>query len=109
MSAPREIKEGQQVQGIEEEITYTLTVDATWGTPSGTPTVKAYSYNQETGAYTDMTSTVMPVGTGSISGQVVTLPELKSLTENTLYRVEIKFTTSEGDIKEAYAWVWAER
>lgn len=105
----REIKEGKQEQGIEEEITYTLTVPASWGTPTGTPTVKGYSVNEITNAYTDVTSTVFPVGAASVLAQEITLPELKALTENILYRVEIKFETSQGDILEAYAWIQAAR
>jgi hypothetical protein len=108
MSNIREIAEGRQEQGVDEEITYTLTVPATWGTPTGTPTVKAFSYSSA-GAYTDVTSTVMPVGSGSIASQVITLPELKLLTEGVMYRVEVKFNTSEGDVKEAFAWIDAVR
>lgn len=107
MATRREIKEGRQAQGIEEEITYTLTVPATWGTPTGTPTVKGYSYADET--YTDVTTTIFPAGSPSISGQVITLPECKAMTEGTVYRVEVKFSTSEGDVKEAYAWIDGER
>ena len=101
----REIKEGKQEQGTEEEITYTLTVPTSWGTPTGTPTVKGYSVNEVTGAYTDVTSTVFPTGAASVNLQVITLPELKLLTEGVLYRVEVKFETSQGDILEAYAWI----
>lgn len=105
----REIVEGLQVQGAEEEITRSLTVPASWGTPTGTPTVKVYSHSESTGAYTDVTSTVMPLGAASVAGQVITLPELKALTEDVLYRVEVKFDTSEGNVLEAFAWVRGER
>jgi hypothetical protein len=105
----REIKEGKQEQGIEEEITYTLAVPTSWGTPTGTPTVKGYSTNEVTGAYTDVTSTIFPVGAASVLLQVITLPEMKALTADVLYRVEVKFETSQGDILEAYAWIRATR
>lgn len=107
MASVREIKEGRQEQGIEEEVTYTLTVPTTWGTPSGTPTVKVFSYIDRT--YTDVTSTVMPTGSASIASQVITLPELKLLTEGVTYRVEVKFDTSGGGVMEAYAWIEAKR
>jgi len=107
MSSVREIKESLREQGTEEEITYTLTVPTTWGTPTGTPTVAVYSYDGA--AYTDVTSTVVPAGSASIASQVITLPEIKLLTVDTLYRVEVKFSTSEGDVKEAYAWLDCKR
>jgi len=103
MTSVREITEGLQEQGIEEEVTYTLTVPTTWGTPTGTPTVKGYSYID--GTYTDVTSTIFPAGSASIASQVITLPECKAMTENVRYRIECKFSTTEGDIKEAYAWI----
>ena len=105
MGSKREILEGQQEQGIEEEITYTLTAPATWGTPTGTPTVKGYLVDKDSGVYTDVTSTIFPAGAASILAQVITLPECKSMTERGLYRVEIKFSTVEGDVKEAFAWI----
>jgi hypothetical protein len=84
----REILEGTQRQGTTEEVTYTLTYPASWGTPTS-PTVKVYSVNETTSALTDVTSTVMPSGSASADGQVVTLPELKSLTADVLYRVVV--------------------
>lgn len=112
MASTREIQQGTQEQGTEEEIIYTLTVPASWGTPTGTPVVKAYSVSQTSGggySYTDVTSTIFPSGSASIAGQVITLPLCKSMTEATLYRVEIKFSTSEGDVKEPYAMIECKR
>lgn len=103
----REILEGRQNQGVEEEITYTLTVPASWGTPTGTPTVKGYLFDGST--FVDKTSTVFPAGSASVNGQVISLPEMKSLTADSLYRVEVKFDTNEGNIMEAGAWVYGER
>jgi hypothetical protein len=103
MSNIREIAEGKQEQGVDEEIIYTLTVPSTWGTPTGTPTIKTFSKIGET--FSDVTSTVMPTGSASVASQVITLPKLKALTEGVKYRVEMKFSTTEGDVKEAYAWV----
>ncbi len=107
MSNTREITEGRQEQGTEEEIIYTLTVPSTWGTPTGTPTVKAYSFID--GEYVDVTDTVIPSGAASVASQVITLPKIKLLTEGIAYRVETKFSTTEGDVKEAYAWIDARR
>jgi hypothetical protein len=107
MSSKREIKEGLQEQGTEEEITYTLTVPSTWGTPTGTPTVKGYSSIDN--VYTDVTSVIFPSGSASIASQVITLPKCKALTADTLYRIEIKFDCTNGDVKEAYAWIQCRR
>jgi len=107
MSSKREIAEGVQEQGEDEEIIYTLTIPASWGTPTGSPTIKGYSYDVTTGTRTDVTSTIMPVGTGSIAAQVITLPKVKSLTAGVTYRIEMKFTISEGGVREAFAWIKA--
>ena len=69
--------------------------------------MKGYSYVKR--VYTDVTSTIFPVGAASVLGQVITLPECKALTEGITYRVEIKFSTSEGDVKEAFARIVATR
>lgn len=100
----REIKEGIQEQGTEEIIVYTLTVPTTWGVPAS-PSAKIYSYLDST--YTDTSSTNMS-GSASVNGQVITLPSVTSLVEETLYRVEVKWTSS-GNTFEAYAWIRAKR
>lgn len=108
-SSIREIKEGRQEQGVEEEITYRLTVPDTWGVPTGTPIVKGYSYNETNKVYTDVTSTIFPSGAATVATPVITLPECKAMTVDVLYRVEIKFDTTNGDVKEVYAWIWCRR
>ena len=107
MTQTREILEGPQEQGAEEIVTYTLTVPTTWGTPTGTPTVKAYSYIDQ--AYTDVTSTVIPTNAPTVASQVITLSPLKLLTVGVLYRVEVLFATSEGNTFEAFGWVQCNR
>ena len=107
MGSVREIKEGRQEQGVEEEVTYTLTVPTTWGVPTGTPTIKVYSYDGIT--FTDVTTTIMPTVSASIASQVITLAEAKSMTVDVLYRFEMKFDTTSGGVKEAYAWVQCRR
>lgn len=104
-TSKREILEGQQEQGVEEEITYTLTFPASWGVPSGTPTVKGYSVNETTGALTDVTATIFPTGSASIAGQEITLPECKAMTADILYRVEIKSNVTSGNVLEAFALI----
>lgn len=113
----REIKEGIQGQGASEEVTYTITIPTTWGTPTGTPTVKGYTcsggrldnHQYVGGTVTDVTSTIFPAGTASVSSQDITIPECKSLTFGVLYLVSILFDTSEGDKLEAYFFIEGER
>ena len=102
----RDILEGEQVQGTTEEVTYTLTFPSTWGTPTS-PSATVYSINETTGALTNVTATVMPTGSASVSGQIVTLPEMKSLTADVLYRVVIS-VTSGTNVFTAKAHVRAE-
>jgi hypothetical protein len=100
----REIVEGEQVQGVDEKITYSLTTTP-WGTSPSAIAVKAYDV---TLSYTDVTATVMPVGVGSAVADVITLPELTALTESHLYRIEVKFV-AQGNTFEAFFIVRAMR
>lgn len=83
----REVAEGIQTQGADEEITYTI--DTTnWGVTAPTSpsmVVKAVS----TGA--DVTSSVTS-GSMSISGSVITLKPISNLSVGEGYRVEVQFT-----------------
>jgi hypothetical protein len=105
MTASREIKEGLQYQGVDEIIVYTLTTTP-WGSSPGTLSVQVYSI-ASSGARTDVTATVMPSGSPSAVGDVISLPALKLLTAGVLYRVEVKFTCS-GNVFEAYAYIMGE-
>ena len=103
MTAVREVEQGRQVQGIDEQVAYTITTTP-WGTTPSAVAVKAY--NVTTG-FTDVTATVLS-GAASVIGNVITTPLVKSLTEGTLYRIEVKFTCS-GNILECYFEIQAER
>ena len=94
---------GEVDQGIEEEISgYTVTT-TNWGpTPTGvTVVVTDESKNNE-----DVTATVTS-GSSSVTGDVITLPTIKSLVMGHVYRVEIKFTAG-GNVLEAYFRIRAE-
>jgi hypothetical protein len=80
-----EVVEGIQYQGVDEEITYDIDT-ANWDVANN---------------YADVTATVMPAGSPSVSSDTITLPELKSLTMDKHYRIEVKFTIS-GNIMECY-------
>lgn len=99
MSNIREVVEGQQEQGEDEEIVYTVDT-ANWG---GSPTSPSVVVKDPAG--TNVTSTVMPSGSATVNGDVITLPTLKLLTRNKLYRVEVKFTAG-GNVFEAVIPVW---
>ena len=106
MSAIRQAIEGIQYQGADEQIAYTITATP-WGSTPTSTSAKIYSYAPATDAYTDTTSTNM-TGSTSVSGDVITLPVIKSLTAGTQYRVEVQFTSS-GNIFEPYFIIQAER
>ncbi len=102
--ARREFRESPVVQGIDEEIIYALTTTE-WGTSPASATVKVFDVTPT--AKTDVTSTVMPTGSISISGDTITLPVLKLLTLGKTYRIEVKFSTG-NNVFEAWGIVHAE-
>ena len=102
--AGREIAEGQMIQGADEEIIYTLTT-TNWGSSPTSPSVVVFDISDN--SRTDVTTTVMPTNSPSVSNDVITLSPLKSLTAGKKYRVEVKFTIG-SSIFETYAIVNAE-
>ena len=102
MAVSREIVEGTQRQGSDEQVYYNLTTTP-WGSDPSSVAVKAYSLPD----LTDVTETVLS-GAASVTGDVITLPVCKSLTAGTTYRIEVKFTCS-SNVFEAYALILAER
>ena len=100
----REITEDRQTQGTGETVVYTLTTTP-WGSSPGSESAKIFSVVGDT--YTDVTSTNM-TGSASAAGDVITLPAVHSLADNTLYRVEVTFTCS-GNTFVAYAEIMGER
>lgn len=101
----REIVQGLQYHGADEQVAYTLTT-TNWGSSPTSTSASIFTVNSD-GTYTDTTSTNMS-GSTSVSGDIITLPTVKSLTAGTLYRVEVKFTCS-GNIFEAFAYIQGER
>ncbi len=94
----REIIESPLYQGEDEEIAYNLTTTP-WGSSPGSVVVKAYELDG-----TDVSSTVLN-GTASVAGDVITTPAVRSLTDGTVYRLEIKFTDGDGNIWEPYFYI----
>ena len=89
MSVSREVKEGLQIQGMEEQIAYQLTTTPWASTPVIT-SVKAYEVTN--GIRVDVSNIVL-TGTASVVGDVITTPIVKSLIFNKIYRIEIIFTS----------------
>lgn len=102
MSNSRQVIEGLQVQGVDEILVYSIAISPA---PTGVSQVKVYD---ETANFLDVTTTVMPTGSVSFNDGVITLPALKLLTENHVYRVEILYTDGTNTF-EPYFRVLAER
>lgn len=100
---PRAVNEGRQLQGVDEKITYTITTTP-WGTSPSSVVVVA---KDVTNANVVVTSTVFPSGAASVSGDVITLAPLLTLTSGHLYRIEVKFTSG-VNIFETFFEVQAE-
>lgn len=98
----RKVIESPLVQGVDEQIIYTLTTTP-WGSSPGSISVVA---KDATSALVDVSSTVLS-GSASAVGDLIVLPKLKSLTEKHLYRIEVKFTCS-SNVFETYFEVVAE-
>jgi hypothetical protein len=105
MTELRQIKEGNIPQGVSEEAIYTLDVSA-WGNDPTSVSVDVFPWANNAKEAT-VKSTVMPTGSPTVSGNVITLPTLKSLTDGVTYRVEVTFTVSSNKLI-AYFLVKAE-
>ena len=88
----REVIEGLQTQGPNEEIAYRLTV-----VPAAVSVTGVTVTDLDTGAV--VTSTVMPVGTASVAGGVILLPLLKLLTLGHQYEVAVLYSDGQSKIE----------
>jgi hypothetical protein len=82
-----EVAEGLKEQTSSEEVVYDITTTP-WGSSPSSVAVVAYLEGPET----VVTTTVFPVNSPSVSGDVITLSPLKSLVKGNTYRVEVLFT-----------------
>jgi len=98
MATKREVKEGQQFQGVDESIVYRIDTSGFGGTPSS-PVVTVYELRGDNKH--DVTSVVMSTNSPSINGDYVVLSHLNTLTANRTYRVEVKFTSG-GNVLECW-------
>lgn len=100
--ASRQVNEGRQIQGVDEKVVYSITTTP-WG--SG-PINVSVTVKDVTANLLDVTASVT-TGSPSVSGDVVTLPKIQSLTVRHLYRVEVKFDV-QGNTLEPYFEIQAE-
>lgn len=80
-----ECKESPLEQGAAEEIVYTITTTNWISSPTNT-VVAVYDTGQDD---LDVTTTVMPTNSPTEASDVITLSELKSLTIDHSYRIEV--------------------
>ena len=85
MTSNRAVMEGPQSQGPAETVTWAIDIVGTLATV-GAVTVTDRGAN--------VTSTVMPTGTPSKSGQRITLPPLKNLIVGHAYHVSVLYSDS---------------
>jgi hypothetical protein len=90
------------MQGVDEVIGYALTVD-----PAASSVVAVKVFDMSADAL-DVTSTVMPTGSASISGSNIILPQLRALTVSHTYRVEVRYSDGTNTF-EPYFLVSAEQ
>lgn len=88
----REVIEGLQTQGPNEEIFYRLTVE-----PAAVSVVSVTVRDNTTGL--DVTSTVMPSGSATVSDGAIILPALKALTDGHLYEVAPLYSDGQSKIE----------
>ena len=107
MSDIREFKESPFYQGADEQIAYLVTVPTSWGTADFSSITNAL-YEDPDGENDDVSATKLS-GSTTASSQVITTKLVKSLTAGTKYRLEVKWTSSESNVLEAYAIIFAQR
>lgn len=91
----------QLEQSADEQIAYKI--DTTkWGGSPSSPTCKAY--DMALGG-TDVTTTVYPTNSPSVSSDEIDLSLLKLLTKGHTYRIEVKWTDGDSNIVESFGIV----
>ena len=93
-----QVVEGLQLQSEGESITFTLDVSNYPGSSAPTgPVATVFDVSDDS----DVTSTVMPAGTATVSSNIITWKPLTLLTKGTTYRVEMLFVR-DGNTFEPY-------
>lgn len=104
MAQFREVLEGEQNQGVDENILWQLRTNVKdendlYVNVTSVVSVKAYSIIN--GVRTDVSSTTLS-GTPSYSGRVITLPAFgnNQIVVNTLYRLEVKYLVAGNTLED---------
>ena len=103
----RRILESPWEQSVGESVAYTLTIPTTWGT-STLSSISSKLWEDPNVTNTERTSTML-TGSASASGQVITTETVTGLTIDLDYRLEVTFTTSEGNTLVAWGLIRAWR
>lgn len=98
MATVLEVTEGLQFQSTAEELIWAIDT-SNRGTPTS-PSVA--SVKDKAGA--DKKSDVMPSGSASVSGDVISLPKLQDLTAGDRYEIRVTYTIS-GNKHETFIHV----
>jgi hypothetical protein len=93
MAVNRMVVQSPMRQGTTESIAYVLDV-SNWGNDPVTPQSKVWQGT--TGSWADLTSTIMPAGSSTTSGNYITLPTIKNIQESQAYLVTVTFTLNSG-------------
>jgi len=102
MSDKRQVAEGLQYQGVDEQVYYVLDV-SNYGDDPTDVTVVVKDMSAGGKAVTDDVTT----GSALVSDNEITLPKIHGLTAGHIYRVEVKFTIS-SNVLEPYFYIKAE-
>lgn len=100
-SRDREFKESPVEQGIDERIAWPCNLD-TWSAAPSSPAAEAKKWNAATKAWDDITGSVFPVNSPSITATTIAL--LSPLVPQAVgdkYRIEVQWTES-GNTLEAF-------
>lgn len=92
-------------QGIEEKVAYTIDTTPYPAGPANAAAVTVKVYDAD---LVDVTSTVT-TGSIAVSGRTITTLAIQSLTEDATYRLEVKWTGTDGNIFGIYGFIVARR
>lgn len=97
----REVLESPKTQGVNEARAYTFDFTDAGVVSASTPVAKVYQDG------VDVTATVMPAGSASLVGLVLTTPLLRDLTAGKLYIMYARVTHDGAQISELLCRVLA--
>lgn len=103
MSVTRSVTEGQQRQGIDEVVVYTVDVGQWTTAPSG-PTLRLWE--KVSGSWSERTATQTSQTTATASGAVITLPPIFGGDEGHISRAIVAFTAGANKLSCYFDIPW---